>query len=119
MQLDFPIQQIEYLVDGELREWNGEFKPIYSPIFIRDSEGNYTRKLLGYVPLLTGDEALEALNAADMAYNNGSGDWPMATVATRIQCMQKFVIGMKSVKKDVVKLLMWEIGKSAEDAKGI
>ena len=116
MQLDFPIQQIEYLVDGELREWNGEFKPIYSPIFIRDSEGNYTRKLLGYVPLLTGDEALEALNAADMAYNNGSGDWPMATVATRIQCMQKFVIGMKSVKKDVVKLLMWEIGKSAEDA---
>ena len=35
-----------------------------------------------------------------MHYNNGCGDWPMATVATGIQYMQKFVIGMKIVKQE-------------------
>ena len=50
MQLEFPIQQNEYLVDGELRLWNGDFEPIYSPIFVKDSEGNLNRNYWDMFP---------------------------------------------------------------------
>ena len=40
----------------------------------------------------------------------------MAPVAEHIRCTQKFVMCMKAVREDVVKLLMWEIGKSREDS---
>jgi glyceraldehyde-3-phosphate dehydrogenase (NADP+) len=116
VQMEFPIIQKEYLIDGELFEWDGECKDIYSPVFTIDEEGNLTRKLLGCVPSLTATEALNALNAALQAYDFGRGSWPMAPVSEHIRCMQNFVIGMKAVREEVVKLLMWEIGKSREDS---
>jgi glyceraldehyde-3-phosphate dehydrogenase (NADP+) len=33
-------------------------------------------------------------------------------VADRIKCMENFVISNEATRKEVVKLLMWEIGKS-------
>jgi glyceraldehyde-3-phosphate dehydrogenase (NADP+) len=60
--------------------------------------------------------AMEGLHAAVKAWDNGRGEWPTMTVQGRIAAVEKFVIRMKQVREEVVKLLMWEIGKSLEDS---
>ena len=105
--------QTTYLVGGELKEWKGEMAEVYSSI---SSTKEYQPTLLGTVPNLTGDEALEALNSAYRAYDKGQGLWPTMRVADRIECMEEFAEQMKTKRDEVVKLLMWEIGKSLPDS---
>ena len=61
-------------------------------------------------------EATEALNAALKAYDKGKGVWPTMHVKDRIECMEKFVVQMETKRDEVVRLLMWEIGKSLPDS---
>ena len=108
-----PFRQDTYLVNGDLRKWKGEFADIYSTI---SSTDNYAPTLLGSVPALGESQALEALHSACEAYNKGKGLWPTMKVKDRIACMLKFVQQMKKQRDEVVKLMMWEIGKSLEDS---
>lgn len=110
-----PQNQTKYLMDGELREWKGPMQDVYSPVCVRDSSG-VSPKLLGSYPLMTEKESLEALKAAAAAYDNGRGEWPTMSVAGRIEHVEEFLFRMKSVKKEVVNLLMWEIGKTLPDS---
>jgi glyceraldehyde-3-phosphate dehydrogenase (NADP+) len=109
------IHQREYLLNGELVPWNGEVMNIYSPVCVPGPDG-LTRKLVGSIPHTSPVEAMEALDAAVAAYNNGLGEWPTMKVEDRIKCMQKFVGLMIAEREQVIKLLMWEIGKSQPDA---
>ena len=72
--------------------------------------------MLGTVPDLGENEALEALHAAEKAYDRGQGLWPTMKVADRIAAMEKFVSQMKTKREEIVKLLMWEIGKTLPDS---
>lgn len=112
-QIKSLIHQSSYLVDGELRPWSGETSEVYSTI---SSTPNYAPTLLGTIPTLGEKEALEAMDAAVNAYNKGQGLWPTMKVKDRIACMEKFVTQMKTKRDAVVKLLMWEIGKSLPDS---
>ena len=107
------LHQKTYLVSGELKEWKGEFTEVYSSI---SSTKEYKPTLLGTVPNLSGDEGLEALDAAYKAYDKGQGLWPTMRVVDRIECMEEFAEQMKTKREEVVKLLMWEIGKSLPDS---
>lgn len=109
------VHQREYLLNGELVQWDGPVTSIYSPVCIPTPNG-LTRKLLGSIPRTSPKEALEALDAAVNAYNNGLGEWPTMSVGERINCMQKFVYLMIQQRDLVIKLLMWEIGKTLADA---
>lgn len=109
------IHQREYLLNGELVPWEGPVVNIYSPVCIPTSEG-LQRKLLGSIPDTSAEDALEALAAAEAAYNNGLGEWPTLSVEGRIKCMQQFVYRMIQERDIVIKLLMWEIGKTLPDA---
>ena len=80
-------------------------------------EKNIPYKLIGYSPKMDEKHALKALEAANKAYNNGTGKWPTMKVYERINCMQKFVDLMKGKRDEVVKLLMWEIGKNLNDSR--
>ena len=71
---------------------------------------------MGSIPDLQEAEALEALNGALKAYDKGQGVWPTMHVKDRIECMEVFVSKMKTKREEVVKLLMWEIGKSLPDS---
>ncbi|MBS1951626.1 MAG: Glyceraldehyde-3-phosphate dehydrogenase, putative [Cytophagales bacterium] len=107
--------QNEYLINGEMLKWQGSMNPVLSPVFIR--EGNdYKQKQIGSTPLLTSKEALQALDAAVAAYDLGHGRWPMMTVAERIHHVENFLTKMKEKRQEVVKLLMWEIGKTQKDS---
>lgn len=112
-QIDTLINQETYLVDGELKQWKGETTPVYSTI---SSTEKYAPTLLGSIPFMGEKEAMEAVDAADLAYNNGQGLWPTMKVVDRIKCMADFVTQMKATRSEVVKLLMWEIGKSLGDS---
>jgi glyceraldehyde-3-phosphate dehydrogenase (NADP+) len=72
--------------------------------------------VIGSYPLCTQNEANEALDAAVAAYNNGRGEWPTMSVAERIACVERFTHEIIEKKDEVVKLLMWEIGKSHGDS---
>ena len=115
-RIDQVIEQKTYLINGELRQWDGEIREIYSPIYSVDSNGEYGPTLLGTIPQITSKEALEALSSSADAYKRGQGQWPTMKVADRVSCMVKFVDQVKEKREEVVKLLMWEIGKTLPDA---
>ncbi len=112
-QIDQILIQDTYLVDGELKKWEGKTTEVYSTI---SSTDNYAPTLLGTIPFMSEKESMEAVNAADAAYNNGQGLWPTMKVVDRIKCMDNFVSQMKESRAEVVKLLMWEIGKTLGDS---
>lgn len=112
-EISNPIHQTTYLVNGELRPWTGENSTIYSAI---SSTEVYERTVLGTIPNLGEEEALEALDTAVNAYDNGQGLWPTMKVQDRIACMENFVEQMKTKRAEVIKLLMWEIGKNLADS---
>jgi glyceraldehyde-3-phosphate dehydrogenase (NADP+) len=109
------LHQREYLSNGEMKQWDGEVSEVYSPICIPTPEG-LQRKLIGSYPLGTEVEAMEALEAAETAYNNGRGEWPTMSVDGRIKCLEKFVYKMVEQRDLVIKLIVWEIGKSVADS---
>ncbi len=104
-----------YLIGGEIREWKGPTNEVKSCLFFNWNDG-IVRPTLGYAPVLDASEALEALHAAQKAWDNGQGEWPTMTVAARINAVEAFVIRMKAVRETVVELIMWEIGKNLADA---
>ncbi|MCB4798575.1 NADP-dependent glyceraldehyde-3-phosphate dehydrogenase [Neotamlana laminarinivorans] len=107
------LHQKTYLSNGELKTWNGETSEVYSTI---SSTDDYKPTLLGSIPTLGKVEAMDALDAALGAFNKGQGLWPTMKVEDRIKCMEKFVEQMKTKREEVVKLLMWEIGKNLPDS---
>lgn len=109
------VEQREYLIDGELKKWSGKLNPVLSPVFIKEGE-EYKQKVIGSTPLLTSQEALDAMEAAVKAYDMGHGDWPTKSVTDRIEHVEKFLAKMREKRDDVVKLLMWEIGKTKKDS---
>ncbi|MDY0222841.1 MAG: NADP-dependent glyceraldehyde-3-phosphate dehydrogenase [Desulfobacterium sp.] len=112
---DLPCIQTGYLADGEIRVWNGPRQEVLSPVWVTDDNGPKPF-FIGEYPLLTEAEALEALDAAVVAYDHGRGEWPTMSVAERIDHMEQFVFRMIEARERVVGLLMWEVGKSLKDS---
>jgi len=110
-----PIEQREYLCDGQIRTWTGPQLDVLSPI-CESLDGACRQKRIGSYPLLAAEQALEALDAACRAYDHGRGRWPTMSVEERIRHVEGFAYRMKERRDDVVKLLMWEIGKTLPDA---
>ena len=108
------INHKEYLINGEIRKWEGKQANVISTLLC-DSEDKEPL-LLGKTPEMSADLALEALNSATDAFKQGQGQWPTMKVYERINCMQKFVKMMILEREEVVKLLMWEIGKNLKDS---
>ncbi len=109
------VEQREYLINGELRIWDGKLNEVLSPVFIKEGE-KFTQKVLGQTPLLTTKESLEALDAAVAAYELGHGEWPTKSVTDRIGHIENFLQKMREKRSEVVNLLMWEIGKPKKDS---
>jgi glyceraldehyde-3-phosphate dehydrogenase (NADP+) len=104
-----------YLLDGKVLKWKGPLEDVSSPICI-NKNGQITRTIIGQVPSMDETAAMEGLHAAVRAWDNGRGIWPTMSVKGRISAVENFVSRMKLVRDEVVKLMMWEIGKSLEDS---
>ena len=114
-QLNGFIEQREYLVGGELCTWQGEMNEVMSPVSFSDGD-KVKKNIIGSTPLLTEKESMQALDAAVLAYNNGTGEWPTMSLSKRIAHVERFLVEMKKQRSAVVKLLMWEIGKNLPDS---
>ncbi|MFY7826975.1 MAG: NADP-dependent glyceraldehyde-3-phosphate dehydrogenase [Flectobacillus sp.] len=110
-----PIEQREYLVNGEMRQWTGKTQDVWSPVYVKTEKG-LEQKRIGSYPITDAPDAIEVLYAAVKAYNNGRGEWPSMSVTQRIECVERFTQKMIQKRDEVVKLLMWEIGKSLGDS---
>lgn len=108
-----PLKSDQYLINGEIKTWKGNFTEVYSTISTTEK---YAPTLLGEVPDLTENEGLEAVHSANNAYDNGHGIWPTMKVSDRIKCVENFANQMKDTRAEVVKYLMWEIGKTLPDS---
>lgn len=108
-----PIDHRTYLSNGVLKPWTGKTTPVYSTI---SSTEQYKPTLLGSIPYMGEQEAQEVLESAANAYGKGKGIWPTMRVSQRVACMEKFAKQMLTKRDEVVKLLMWEIGKNLADS---
>ena len=115
-QLSAPITQELYLVNGELQRWDGPWQEVVSPVNVADGAG-VAPKVLGHYPLMDTAKALEILTAAVQAYDNGRGLWPTLSVRERLRHMEEFVYRFREKREDVVRIMMWEIGKSLQDSR--
>jgi glyceraldehyde-3-phosphate dehydrogenase (NADP+) len=106
----------QYLVNGQLKTWQGNTTDVFSTIKTVNEAGETVSTLLGSIPDMETETALEALNAAEMAFQRGQGIWPTMKVGDRLKCMETFVEKMKEHREEVVKLLMWEICKNKSDS---
>ncbi|PKK35996.1 NADP-dependent glyceraldehyde-3-phosphate dehydrogenase [Siphonobacter sp. SORGH_AS_0500] len=113
--LSAPLEQREYLIGGTMKPWQGKTQDVYSPIHQRTADG-WEPVRIGSYPVVDAADGMEVLYAALKAYDNGRGEWPTMSVAGRIACMETFTQKMLQKKAEVVKLLMWEIGKSLADS---
>jgi glyceraldehyde-3-phosphate dehydrogenase (NADP+) len=109
------IEQREYLVNGELRQWQGPLAPVLSPVSLKTDAG-LESVVLGSTPLMDADTAMSALDAAVKAYDRGQGAWPTLRVVDRIHHVETFLKRMREQRDAVVTLLMWEIGKNLKDS---
>lgn len=110
-----PVHQTEYLSGGTLRIWEGAKHDVLSPVCIADGE-DLAQALIGTTPSMGKEEALAVLAEAVRAYDFGRGMWPTMSVRQRIKHVEDFGVRMKEKRSEVVKFIMWEIGKSKEDA---
>ncbi len=109
------LDQREYLVDGELRSWEGPVQDAFSPVCLQAGEGLEPFRL-GSFPSMGTAEALQAVDAADRAWDSGRGRWPTMALADRIRCVEDFTQAMVSRREEVARLLMWEVGKPWRDS---
>lgn len=113
--LTHPLEQREYLVDGTLRTWNGPLHTVLSPVWLTENDKPVPR-VVGHAPLLSPEMAIEALIAAKRAYANGRGVWPTMSVGDRIKSVQRFTNEMRGKREEIIRLLMWEVGKPLREA---
>ena len=111
-----PFKWNQYLINGTIEHWEGDFEEVYSPMGKVSKDGITERVYLGASPTLDEAAGLKALQAAKSAYNNGRGYWPTAGASARIVAMEKFVALMKEKREEVSELLMWEIAKNKSAA---
>jgi len=105
-----------YLQNGQVRTWEGPTADVSSPVCLNES-GSIQRPIIGHVPSMDEAAVMAGLDAAVRAWDNGRGGWPTASVSARIAAVENFVSRMLLVRDEVVKLLMWEIGKSLDDSR--
>lgn len=111
----FPLEQKRYLIGGYIKEWQGETIDIFSPVWLKKS-GNLQPIRLGSVPAMDEATALEALDSAVHAWNNGNGVWPRMRSEERIEAVLKFTRKMEELKDEIVSWIVFEIGKSKKGA---
>jgi glyceraldehyde-3-phosphate dehydrogenase (NADP+) len=115
-RISSPLTQDTILLDGKLVPWTGKRRLVHSAIVVRGEDGVAGVVELGSLPDAGPQEALAALEAAERAYDKGRGEWPTMRVVDRIACVEDFTRRILERRDEIVRLLMWEIGKTLKDS---
>lgn len=115
-RIDARAYERNYLDGGRLKQWEGPVVEVSSPVCFRDGQ-TLQRTAIGCMPVMDEATVMAQLGSAVRAWDNGRGKWPTMPVAGRIEAVESFVSMMRAAREEVVKLLMWEIGKSLEESR--
>jgi glyceraldehyde-3-phosphate dehydrogenase (NADP+) len=86
---------------------------VTSPIF---DESTGLRAVIGSMPRMSSDDAIEAVRAAAAAWDKGQGAWPQMKLIDRIAAVEATVAELRAIRSDIVEALVWEIAKTSGDA---
>ena len=103
------------LIEGRLTKWDGPQGTIRSAVCVREADGTLRQLDMGPSALASAAQGLEAVQAASRAWAGGRGDWPRASVETRIACVADFVSRLRPMRERVARTLMWEVAKPYAD----
>lgn len=104
------------LIGGRLSKWEGPRAEIRSAVCVREPGGALRPVDMGPSAQAGAAQGIEAVRAASQAWAGGRGDWPRASVKTRIACTLDFVTRIRPLRERVARALMWEVGKSYADS---
>lgn len=100
-------------INGEIKEWADSFDLVTSPIIDKETG---ERILIGKLAQMKSADADQVLKNSISAWSNGRGVWPQMTAEARIKAIENVVKDLKERRDEIIKILMWEICKSADDA---
>ncbi len=111
-----PVASKNYLKAGKIDHWRGPFREVHSPLLVRTITG-LSQKRIGSVPSMDEDAALNVLGQARTAFNNGLGEWVAMPAGERIDRFEAFLKKLEDAREYIVRLLQWEIGKTARESR--
>jgi glyceraldehyde-3-phosphate dehydrogenase (NADP+) len=65
--------------------------------------------VIGRIALMDESDALKAKDAADKAWDNGTGEWPQLSLAARISAIETLVARLKLKRAEIISAVQWEI----------
>ena len=88
-QLD-PVHQRTYLVDGELKTWEGKARPSFPRLHVHQDDGALAPVEIGSYPPAARRRAGRPSRPPLRPTMTAVAAWPTMAVAERIACMQEF-----------------------------
>jgi len=76
----------------------------------------FSPTVIGTMPQFTQNQSLRTLQSAVEAWKGGSGTWPQMSLSQRISAIESFIANLQQKRREIIKVLMWEIGKNYKDA---
>ncbi|WP_207260489.1 aldehyde dehydrogenase family protein [Desulfovibrio sp. Huiquan2017] len=115
-RIDSPLEVSEYLLHGRIERWEGETQRVDSAIETAIN-GVYAPKHLGSCPVMDEKAGAAAVASTRAAWDNGMGAWPTMSVAERITHVEDFTHRMIGARDEIVRLMLWEIGKPLKECR--
>lgn len=95
----------------------GEVVPVISnDTPLMDVTGCCSSTAIGSMPQMSTDQAIQVLEDAKSGWNKGNGEWAQMRLSERIRAIEKFIVELKKSRDEIIKVLMYEIGKNFKDA---
>ena len=91
-------------VGGSTSAWSGKTDVATSPIY---NATTGARAVLGAIPSMGEEEAMEAVQAAAAAWDKGQGEWPRMSLANRIEAIERLVLELRKAREQMVAVLEW------------
>ncbi|KAI0786766.1 aldehyde dehydrogenase [Abortiporus biennis] len=101
-----------YLLNGEIKRFTDRADPVISVIEPQDG----SKIKISEFARCSKEIALQALDAASEAWDQGRGIWPRMSMVERAKHMSAFLEDFKMLREQLIDLLMWDICKSKKDA---
>lgn len=79
-------------------------------------KGCCSKQSIGELPQMSTTQSKQILQNAIDGWNNGQGTWIQMSLSQRIQHIQKFIKELMNQREEIIRVLMWEIGKNYNDA---
>ena len=78
--------------------------------------GCCSKQSIGEIPQMTTQQSTSVLDNAIQGWDNGQGTWIQMSLKQRIQRIRHFVTELTKQRSEIIRVLMWEIGKNYSDA---